>query len=149
MMDNFETMGDYLDKYNPFALKNNKNQILHFKSYDEIYLHTLKEIRQYCKRGYIDLALLVKHLTQFDDESCNEIADGFRKLVQKEPDQPMFIDWLNIGYEKDKLIGILKGLHNITETQYDWPCGEYAWVLFRDFNEKYTYAENIKEKSDT
>lgn len=138
MMDNFETMGDYLEKYNAFALKTPKNQIMHFAKRDEMYLYTLKELRKYCERGYIEIALLIKHLTQLDDASCEELALVIRKSQPEISVEPLFIDWSDVGYEKEKLIAILKGLHSITETEYDWCCGEYAWLKFREFNEEYT-----------
>lgn len=135
MEENFETLGDYFEKYNAFALKTPKNKIMHFKSRDEMYLYVLKEIRQYCKRGYLEIALLVKHLTQFDDETCEQIAEIIRKGNSKLREDPIFIDWQNIGYEKVKLITILKGLHSLTETEYEWVAGEYAWALFRTWNQ--------------
>lgn len=137
MEDIFETIGDYLEKYNALALKTPKNTILHFKSRDEMYLYVFKEIRKYCKRGYIEIALLVKHLTQFDDETCEEIAGIIRKQNSKMVNDPLFVDWQNVGYEKEKLIAIIKGMHYLTETEYDWSAGEYAWVLFRKFNKEY------------
>lgn len=136
-MEDFETLGDYLEKYNPFALKDSKNRILHFKSRDEIYLYTLKEIRSYCKRGYVELALLVKHLTGFDDDTCFDLEECMHKENGDLCKNPLLLDWGDVGREKEKLQAIFKGLHEATETEFDWCAFEYAWAFFREWNNNY------------
>lgn len=133
-MENFETLGDYLSKHNPLALKNSKNQILHFKNYEAAYLYTLKEMRKYCKKGYVELPLLVKHFTGFDDETCEDISRYIKKHNSEWDKVPSLIDWNRVGYEKEKLEAVMKGLHEITETEYDWVEFECAWLEFRKWN---------------
>lgn len=142
MEHNFETLGDYLEKYNPFALKNSKNEILHFPTYSDIYLHTMKEMRMYCKRGYVELALLVKYLTGFNDETCTELADNMKKLNRDLSNEPLLIDWSRVGYEKEKLVAILNGLHDLTETEFDWAQFEKSWLTFRSWNDEYTEEQS-------
>lgn len=141
-MEDLETMGDYLEKFNPLALKDEKNRIRHFKTRDENYLFVLKDMRKYCKRGYVELALLVKHLTGMDDETCEDVHNAICKIYGCEKDKPMFVDWSDAGREKEKLQAILTGMHTITETEFDWASFEYAWLVFRNWNDNYTEKED-------
>lgn len=141
------TLGDYLERFNPFGLKNEKGRILHFKTRDDIYLYTLKEIRKYCKRGYIELTLLMKHLTGFDESTCEDLANAARKYEKTLAKDPIFVDWSNVGYEKDRLEAIIKALHILTETEFVWASFEYAWIMFRQFNEVYTNNGEDNEKT--
>lgn len=145
-MNVFETLGDYLEKHNPFALINGKNEMLFFKNYEEAYLYTLKDLRKYCKKGYVDLPLLVKHLTDFDDDTCMEVAEYMTQSYKEWRDKPVLIDWSRVGYEKEKLIAILKGLHGLTETEYDWLEFECAWNRFTSWNEDFENEEKTNEK---
>lgn len=141
-MEDFETLGDYLAKYNPLALKNDKNQILHFKTYDDAYLYVLKETRTYCTRGYVEIPLLVKHLTGFDDETCMEITDIIIRYNKSLKDEPHVIDWHRIERSKEILEAVVKGLHSLTETEFSWSSFEYAWVIYKQWIEKINGKEN-------
>lgn len=136
-MDNFETMGDYLSKYNPFGIKDEKNNVLHFKDYGEIYLHTLKETQKYCQRGYLELPLLIKHLTGFDFDTATDIAELVKKNDKTIPEGPLFVDWTDVGYSKERFVSLMKGLHELTETTFDWVMFEYAWLRFKSWNDNY------------
>lgn len=135
-MENIETLGDYLAMFNPLALKNEKNEILHFKNYDEAYLYVLKDIRRYCKKGYVELPLLIKHLNGFDDESCEELARFMRNRNKDLDVETIFLDWRNIDRQYERLMTIIKVLHEPTETEFAWTSFEYAWMVFKQFNEK-------------
>lgn len=135
-MENIETLGDYLAKYNPLALKNEKNEILHFKNYDEAYLYALKDIRKYCKKGYVELPLLIKHLSGFDDESCEQLACYMREQNKDLDVETIFLDWRSIDRQYERLMTIIKVLHEPTETEFSWTSFEYAWMIFKQFNEK-------------
>lgn len=130
-MEDFETLGDYLAEHNPFALKDEKNRIRHFKTREEIYKFVLEDIRKYCKRGYIELALLIKHLTQFDDETCQDIANIGRKNYPEIHDEPLYLDWEDIEHQRGKLEAIIKTLHLLTETEFDWASFEYTWLYYK------------------
>lgn len=151
-MEDFETLGDYLEKHNPLALKNGKNEILYFKNYEAAYLYALKEMRKYCKKGYVELPLLVKHFTGFDDESCEDVASYMKQAFQEWQTMPVLIDWQRVGYEKEKLMAIMRGMHEITETEFDWVEFECAWNEFRTWNEKFedgkeTDKEELRDKT--
>lgn len=137
MEEGFETMGDWMEKYNPFALKNAKGEVLKFESREAIYLYVMKEIRKYCKRGYVELALLVKHLTGFDDDTCNDVADYIKRLDKRMKEEPLLFDWDNVGYYRERLQAIMKGLHIITETEFYWAEFELAWEDFRVYNKNF------------
>lgn len=143
-MENFETIGDYLNKYNPFALKDEKNRILHFKDYDEIYLHVLKVIRKYCKRGYVELPHLVKFLTQFDDETVNDIVNAILRNHRGWSRDACYINWYHVRNEEERMQALLKGLHIVTETEFSWTSFQYAWLMFIEFNDK----QNKKDDED-
>lgn len=144
-MEDFETMGDYLEKYNPFALKDEKNRIRHFKTREDIYRFVLEDIRKYCKRGYVEVALLVKHFTQFDDDTCKDISEAARKEFADIRNEPLFIDWANVGREKGKLSALLKTLHLLTETEFDWASFEYVWIFYKEWVKEYNEQEANKE----
>lgn len=143
-MADFETLGDYLEKHNPLAIKNEKNEIMFFKHYEDAYLYMLKDMRKYCKRGYVELPLLVKHYTGFDDDTCEEVAGYMKKEYVDWNDTPVLLDWMRVGYEKEKLIAIMKGFHNLTETEFDWLDFECAWNSFREWL-KHDYKDGEEE----
>lgn len=142
MDEYFETMGDYLDKYNPLAIKDSKNRILHFKTYDDCYLYVLKETRRYCKRGYCDVALLVKHLTGFDEDTCEEVALAAKKETPELAEQPLLLDWTQPDKCTRKLAGVINGMHILTETDFNQYSFEYAYLMFKQFNDRYNAEEN-------
>lgn len=149
-----ENLGDYLEKHNPFAVKDEKNRIQHYNTYENAYLFVLQDLRKYCKRGYVDLVLYVKHLCGFDDDTCIEIAQlicKYQKLndcITKE--QVVMINWENVRFEREKLSRLIKGLHVITETEFDWLSFEMAWLDFKDWLEKYekTQKETLQGTED-
>ena len=144
-MEDLTTLEEYLHKHNPLALKDVKNKVLFFKDYNDAYLHVLKEIRIYCKRGYIELALLVKHLTQFDDGSCEDLQALMIKNNATLAETPLLMNWLDVGHEKERLQTIVEAMHEPSGASFDWVAFEYAWLVFRQWNEEQNQKDNEED----
>lgn len=133
----FEVFGDYLAKHNPLAICDEKEKLMHFKCYEDVYLHVLKFVRGYCKRGYVELPLLIKTLTVFDEDTAVEVANMAPKIAKEVADNPFFLNWERVGYSKERFQGIMKLLHTFTETEFDWVAFEVAWLRFSEWLTKH------------
>lgn len=143
-MEDFETMGDYFNKYNPFFIKDGKNRIQHFKRYDDAYLYVLKAMVELCNRGYVDFSVVVKHLTKLDDDSCIDLMNMAGKSFPAMRMNYILIDWEHVEKYRSELEIIIKSLHMISDTDFDWASFEYAWTIFVPWLKTYL----LKEQKD-
>lgn len=125
------TFADYMEQHNPFGMKDSNNEILYFASYESAYAYVMKLLREQHPRGYIDMILfLVEHCGM--DKVCAE--DYWRAMRKVDFDtfesEVILIDWLIPQKEKDRVMNILKGLHQITETPFSLAQFEKAWAEF-------------------
>lgn len=138
MTDGFGALWKFLQDKNPFMIIDQKEKLMEFKSREELYLYTLKEIRKYCPKGYVEVPLLIKHLTGFDDVTCEDASKPITKFNSTlSYDKPIFIDWRAVGYDKEKLQAIFKTMHLPTESEFDWAAFEYVWMQFKAWLNEY------------
>lgn len=139
-------MGDWLETFNPFGIKGKGGRVQMFPRYADCYLHTLKELRQECKRGYIDFPVFMEHLTGFDKATCMQVNEYGMKTSGLLREDFMLIDWENIKSSDSEAIlcAILKTLHNVTETEFVYNMFELAMVEFEPWLKTY----NKKHEQD-
>lgn len=130
MEENFETLGDYFLKYNPFALKAKKKKVLYFSTYHDAYLYTLKRIRKRSKNGYFDMVLFVMDEIGMDIDTGVEICEIASKQYDLFKSEFILIDWEQIRYERETLELILKALHLLTDTDYSYEDFDFIWEEF-------------------
>lgn len=148
MSENFETMGEWLDKYNPFAMKGPNGKIRYFENYKGAYLYTLKRIRRRSAKGYFDLVLFFLDEVMNDRETAEDMV---RLMGRKYPilrGDYLLLDWEDTASNEPKLTAVLKGLHMITETEYDYASFEVAWNEFKQWERTYEDADDASEDSD-
>lgn len=139
-------MGAYIERYNPFMYKDEKNRIMHFETYKDAYLQTMRFIVKDCPRGYFDIAVFMKKHCGMDDQT---VVDYDRIATKTSHifliNRILMFDWRKLnddGNNRKIMIEILRALHNITETTFSYEAFEWALEIFikEDINE--TYKEN-------
>lgn len=145
----YQELGEFLHTKNPFALKTQKGRFLVFEQYKDIYLYVLKEIRKYCKRGYIDYAVLLYHFTNMDDNATMHYNDIAMKKYPLLRESCIMVDWNQLWNYQELFMTILKAMHEVTQSDFDFNHFEYAWDRFLAYNEGYDEEEerNNKDKS--
>lgn len=130
-MDGYGLFAEHLEQHNPFGIKDAKGKILFFNTYRENYLYVLKEMRSYCKRGFVDVAVLLHHLSGFDEATCIEIETTGMKLFRILRNTPILIDWEKPDRYYEVTAAIMKSYHIVTDTQFDGTLYELAWNDFK------------------
>lgn len=149
-MQDFETMGDYLSEYNPFALKNPKGKVLYFPTYHDAYLYALKRIFKRSLGGYFDFALFITEENGFDLDTSLEIKASASKNNIFLRYSFIMIDWSDVGRAKEILAGIIEGLHYITESEYRYEEFEFIWEKFTEWVKKHLHESlKIRDRHET
>lgn len=131
-MDGYGLFAEHIEQHNPFGIKDEKGNVLYFKTYRENYLYVLKEMRRYCKRGYVEIAVLLHHLSGFDEATCIEIEISGMKLFPILRNVPILIDWERPDATYNQIAAIIKSFHLLTNTQFDFAMFEMAWNDFKN-----------------
>lgn len=125
------TFEQFMEKHNPFALKDEGNNVLYFEHYEDAYLHVMKCLRKEAPRGFVDIILFLCDHSGMDKSCAEDYCKDMRKIDFDFFNNQFFIvDWLHVRREKEKVETFIKGLHLITETMY--LEGEFgkAWEHF-------------------
>lgn len=137
----FQELGEFLHTKNPFALKTPKGRFLVFEQYKDIYLHVLKEIRKYCKRGYIDYPVLLRHFTNMTEDATMHYNDIAMKKYALLRETCIIVNWEQVNNHQELFIQILKAMHEVTQSDFDFNHFEMAWSRFLEYNENYGKEE--------
>lgn len=142
MNETFETMGDWLERYNPFAMKDAKKKVLYFPTYCEAYLYAMKRIRKRSPRGYFDMVLFLMDEVIGDKDTAEELTKDMGRLYLLLRGQCIMLDWEDKRETENDIATILKGLHTITETEFDYGMFEMAWLKFKEWEARYEDVNN-------
>lgn len=108
---------EYIRLYNPFAVRNEKDEMMIFKSYREVYLDMIERFYKASPRGYLDVVLFISDLYKMNLPNAEDTFRGMKKLGVTEI---MQICWREMhGCDDEALRRLLKGFHTISETRFD------------------------------
>lgn len=127
----YADFAEMMEKYNPFALKNEKSEIKMFESYKDVYEYTLKRLYEKYPRGYIDLVLFVHEECGIPFADAEREVKGWRKVC---PESIHLVEWHKKDAARDNdLRSIMFGFHLITETNFDERQFKEALLYFDTF----------------
>ena len=113
----YSDFAEMMEKYNPFALKNEKSEIMMFENYRKVYEYTLKRLYEKYPRGYIDLVLFVHEECGIPFADAEREVKGWRKYCAN---SVTLVEWKKADMARNnELRNILFSLHLITETSFN------------------------------
>lgn len=121
---------DMMEKYNPFALKNEKSEIMLFDTYKEVYEYTMKRLYDKYPRGFIDLVLFVHEECGIPFADAEREVKSWRKFFDK---PELLLDWNQPENREYLLRKILFSLHLLTETDFNEVMFKQALVYLETY----------------
>lgn len=116
---NLESFEEIMEQRNPFGFKDENGKVKLFDDYGKVYLYTVRKLKEKFPRGYIDLSLFINEMTGMPLEECESVV---KRFSVKGLEDVMFVPdiWDTKGMAfSHTLMLIMKGLHCITETEFD------------------------------
>lgn len=138
---------DFIERYNPLLLRDDKDKFEIFPSYVDCYYDSLRRIYVEYAYNYFDPVLyLVEHYGYTLNEAKTEYA-VFRKLYRL-PAEPIAIEQYNSEYYKRLMNGFHRGISSLSECPFKEDLFNIAFekfvTKFNLKNEKYE-RRNLKE----
>lgn len=124
-------IGDWFERNNPFMYKNEKNEVMCFNNYKDVYKQTLVYMKEDFPLGFFDYALFLKDRCGMDDDCCMDFWEyAVKRLPLFRLNKVIMVDMNNLRAEMGTLTSIFEALHFITETKFshealDWAVEEY------------------------
>lgn len=123
---------DFIQKHNPFGVKNEDGEIQYFKTYKEAYLYVFRLLHTHFTRGYVELPLLLHELTQMKSTECTRMMHLFKSEWGKDEVRLMEYNFLCEENSFEDLRIILRTLHRLSGTQFDEEMMLQARAVFRN-----------------
>lgn len=111
---------DYIEKYNPLALRDNEKKLMYFSFHSECYLYFLEWLFKKCSRGFIDPLLMLMDLYDLDNSEAMSIA-GVLKAKRYILSDPLLVMWARESDTVMTLRRIIQGLCYYTECTFEEP----------------------------
>lgn len=149
MEHNIETIGEWMEKYNPFAMKSLTGKVRFFENYRGAYLYAMKRVRKRSSGGYFDMVLFFMDEVINDRETAEDMVRLMGRQYRMLRGDYLLINWEDTAHNYSLLSSLMKGLHMITETEFNYPMFEMAWEDFKKWEASYEDADNASEDSDS
>ena len=135
---------DLIENYNPFAFKDEKQQVMLFRTYEEAYYELFKRI-------YAAGPIMVDAVVFCVDQWGMTLADAQRFVAlwrhsTFKKDELYTFDWETGGTERDKdLEAFARGCHLISETKFNRDMFNYALERFLVTLKKERWDDCLKQ----
>lgn len=135
LLTNNNELREFINKINPFLIRDDTGNLLVFKDYGECYLYTLKFLRDKFKRGFIDVPLAVYLLTRVSPNDARRIAKKLPFLILAS--EIYLCPWEDKkSNPKFKAEQIMRALHSLSDTKFSTDFFNWAWDEFMKFVEQ-------------
>lgn len=114
MKVNAKSFEELIEKYNPFALKDAKGEVMLFSDYGKCYEYIFNCVRAECPRGYLDVPLFMQKRTGMPFADCKRFVHSWWRH-----DEVIRIDWTFLPEARKYLIDLVDMFHKISETTTD------------------------------